>query len=90
MVFKTTYIDRRKPLREDAFSFTRRTLFSSLDKRNTRDKAKVLPDLFREAYRGAVSSPVVVLVFFPKYIVGYPQKERVAHDVFDARRSGRT
>ena len=59
-----------------------------LDKRNTCDKAKVLPDLFREAYRGAVSSPVGVLFFFPKYNVGYPQKERVAHDVFDARRSG--
>ena len=40
--FKTTCIDRRKPLREDAFSFTRRTLFSPLDKRNTRDKAKGL------------------------------------------------
>ena len=62
-------------------------LFPPLDKRNTCDKAKVLPDLFREAYRGAVSSPVGVLFFFPKYIVGYPQKERVAHDVFDVRRS---
>ena len=59
-----------------------------LDKRNTRDKAKVLPDLFREAYRGAVSSPVGVLFFFPKYNVGYPQRERVAHVVFDVRRSG--
>jgi len=65
-------------------------LFPPLDKRNTRDKAKVLPDLFREAYRGAVSSPVGVFFFFPKYNVGYPQKERVAHVVFDARRSGRT
>ena len=35
------------------FFFTRRTLFPPLDKRNTRDKAKVLPDLFGEAYRGA-------------------------------------
>ena len=42
LVFKTTYIDRRKPLREGAFSFTRRTLFPPLDKRNTRDKAKGL------------------------------------------------
>ena len=63
-------------------------LFPPLDKRNTRDKAKVLPDLFREAYRGAVSSPVVALVFSPKYSVGYPQKERVAHTVFDVRRIG--
>ena len=51
---------------------------------------KVLPDLFREAYRGAVSSSVGVLFFFPKYNVGYPQRERVAHVVFDVRRSGRT
>ena len=42
LVFKTTYIDRRKPLREGAFFFTRRTLFPPLDKRNTRDKAKGL------------------------------------------------
>ena len=40
LVFKTTCIDREKPLREGAFSFTRRTLFPPLDKRNTRDKAK--------------------------------------------------
>ena len=40
--FKTTYIDRGKPLREGAFFFTRRTLFPPLDKRNTRDKAKDL------------------------------------------------
>ena len=40
LVFKTTYIDRGKPLREGAFFFTRRTLFPPLDKRNTRDKAK--------------------------------------------------
>ena len=53
LVFKTTCIDRRKPLREDAFSFTRRTLFPPLDKRNTRDKAKGLPDHFGEVYRGA-------------------------------------
>ena len=42
MAFKTTYIDRRIPLREGAFSFTRRTLFPPLDKRNTRDKAEDL------------------------------------------------
>ena len=42
LVFKTTYIDRGKALREDAFFFTRRTLFPPLDKRNTRDKAKGL------------------------------------------------
>ena len=42
LVFKTTYIDRRIPLRESAFSFTRRMLFPPLDKRNTRDKAKGL------------------------------------------------
>ena len=42
LVFKTTYIDRRKPLRNGAFSFARRILFPPLDKRNTRDKAKGL------------------------------------------------
>ena len=42
LVFKTTCIDRGKPLREGAFLFTRRTLFPPLDKRNTRDKAKGL------------------------------------------------
>ncbi|KXB76677.1 hypothetical protein HMPREF3185_00342, partial [Porphyromonas somerae] len=42
LVFKTTYIDAGKPLREGAFFFTRRTLFPPLDKRNTRDKAKGL------------------------------------------------
>ena len=35
LVFKTTYIDRGKPLREGAFSSTRRILFPPLDKRNT-------------------------------------------------------
>ena len=39
LVFKTTCIDRGKPLREGAFLFTRMTLFPPLDKRNTRDKA---------------------------------------------------
>ena len=42
LVFKTTYIDRRKPLRNGAFSFTRIVLFPPQDKRNTRDKAKGL------------------------------------------------
>ena len=43
----------RIPLREGAFFFMRRTLFPPLDKRNTRDKAKGLPDHFGEVYRGA-------------------------------------
>ena len=42
LVFKTTYIDRGKPLREGAFFFTRMTLFPPLDKRNTHDKVKDL------------------------------------------------
>ena len=42
LVFKTTYIDRGKTLCEGAFSFTRMILFSPLDKRNARDKAKGL------------------------------------------------
>ena len=42
LVFKTTYIDTEKPLREEAFFFTRTMLFPSLNKRNTRDKAKGL------------------------------------------------
>ena len=53
LVFKTTYIDRGKALREGAFFFARIVLFPSLDKRNTCDKAKGLPDHFGEAYRGA-------------------------------------
>ena len=53
MVFKTTYIDRGKALREGAFPFTGTALFPPLDKRNTRDKEKGLPDHFGEAYRGA-------------------------------------
>ena len=52
LVFKTTYIDRRIPLREGAFSFTGTALFPPLDKRNTRDKAKGLAYHFGEAYRG--------------------------------------
>ena len=42
LVFKTTCIDRGKPLREGAFFFARRALFPPLDKKNTRDKAKGL------------------------------------------------
>ena len=42
LVFKTTYIDGGKPLREGAFFFTRRLLSPPLDKRNTCDKVKGL------------------------------------------------
>ena len=42
LVFKTTYIDAEKPLRDGAFFFTKTMLFPPLDKRNTRDKAKGL------------------------------------------------
>ena len=42
LVFKTTCIDRRKPLREGTVFFTRTMLFPPLNKRNTRDKAKGL------------------------------------------------
>ena len=42
LVFKTMYIDRGKPLCEGAFFFTRMALSPSMDKRNTRDKAKGL------------------------------------------------
>ena len=42
MVFKTTCVDREKPLREGTFSFTRIALFPWLAKRNIRDKAKGL------------------------------------------------
>ena len=48
LVFKTTCIDRRIPLCEGAFFFTRRTLSSPLDKRNTRDKAKGVLEDFEE------------------------------------------
>ena len=53
LVFKATYIDRGKPLREGAFFFTRRIFFPPLNKRNTRDKAKGLLGHFGEVYRGA-------------------------------------
>jgi len=56
LVFKTTYIDRGKPLREGAFSFTRMTLFSPLDKRNTRDKATGLR-ITSERYIGDLGYP---------------------------------
>ena len=52
LVFKTTYIDREKPLWESAFFFTSRTLFPPLDKRNTHDKAKGKAYRFGEVYRG--------------------------------------
>ena len=42
LVFKTTCIDRRIPLREGAFFFTRMLLPPPLNKRNTCDKAKGL------------------------------------------------
>ena len=48
LVFKTTCIDRKIPLREGAFFFTRRTLFPPLDKRNTHDKAKGVLEDFEE------------------------------------------
>ena len=53
LVFKTTYIDAEKPLREGAFSFARTMLFPSLDKRNTCDKAKGLRIASERVYRGA-------------------------------------
>ena len=57
LVFKTTYIDRRKPLRESAFFFTRRRLFPPLDKRNTCDKAKGLR-ITSEWYIGELGYPI--------------------------------
>ena len=42
LVFKTTYVDTEKSLREGAFFFTGTALFPPLDKRNTCDKAKGL------------------------------------------------
>ena len=51
LVFKTTYIDRGKPLREGAFSFTGTALFPPQDKRNMRDKAQGLVCHFGEIYR---------------------------------------
>ena len=53
LVFKTTCIDRRIPLREGAFSFTEMTLSPPLNKRNTRDRAKGKAYHFGEVYRGA-------------------------------------
>ena len=42
LVFKTTCVDRGKPLREAAFIFTRIALFPPLNKKNVYDKAKGL------------------------------------------------
>ena len=42
LVFKTTYVDTEKSLREGAFLFTRIALFPPLDRRNVCDKAKGL------------------------------------------------
>ena len=42
LVFKTTCIDRRIPLRGGAFFFARTALFPPLDKKNVCDKAKGL------------------------------------------------
>ena len=53
LVFKTTCIDAGIPLWAGAFSFTGTALFSPLDKRNTRDKAKGLVYHLGEVYRGA-------------------------------------
>ena len=53
LVFKTTCIDREKPLREDAFFFTKTMLFPPLNKRNPRDKVKGLLDNFGEVYQEA-------------------------------------
>ena len=42
LVFKTTCVDKGKPLREGAFSFTRTMLLPPLDERNTRVRRKGL------------------------------------------------
>ena len=42
LVFKTTYVDTEKSLREGAFSFTKTALFPPLDKKNVCDKVKGL------------------------------------------------
>ena len=55
LVFKTTYIDRGKPLREGTFFFTGMALFPPLNKRNTRDKAKGLR-ITSERYIGELSA----------------------------------
>ena len=53
LVFKTTYVDTEKSLREGVFFFTGTTLFPPLDKKNVCDKAKGLIGHFGEVYRGA-------------------------------------
>ena len=57
LVFKTTYTDRGKPLRESAFFFTRMMLFPPLDKRHTCDKAKGLR-ITSERYIGKLGYPI--------------------------------
>ena len=61
MVFKTTCIDKEKTLCEGAFSFTRRTLFPPLDKKNTRDRVKGLR-ITSERYIGELGVPGVLLI----------------------------
>ena len=53
LVFKTTYVDTEKSLREGAFFFARTALFPPLGRRNVCDKAKGLIGHFGEVYRGA-------------------------------------
>ena len=60
-VFKTTCVDGGKPLWEGAFFFTRRTLFSPLDKKDTRDRVKGLR-LTSERYIGELGVPGVLLI----------------------------
>ena len=55
LVFKTTYIDAGKPLREGAFFFTGRTLFLPLNKRNTCDKVQGLR-ISSESYIGELGA----------------------------------
>ena len=53
LVFKTTYVDTEKSLREGVFPFAGTALFPPLDKKNVCDKAKGLIGHFGEVYRGA-------------------------------------
>ena len=43
MVFKTTYLDRGRPLREGDFFFAGIVLLPPLDERNLGDRASLLP-----------------------------------------------
>ena len=54
LVFKTTYVDTEKSLREGVFFFARRMLFPPLDKKNVYDKAKGLR-VTSEGYIGELS-----------------------------------